>query len=281
MKISGFTITRNARKYNYPLIESIHSILPLCDEFIVNVGDSEDDTLDLVRSIQSDKIRIIENTWSKDQKPDVLSHQTNLALKECQGDWAFYLQSDEVIHQEDLGRLKRLMQKYHHQSEVDAFKFRWMHFYGTYNRYRVDYGWFQKQDRIIRNNGEIESTKDAWGFKRVDDKPLKSIKTGCLLYHYGWVQPPDIMHDRRENAQYLWDEHLTAEEKHNSEYQFGDLKQFPYYFGTHPSSMEKRVAEHQSTQIEREKIKKQMWWNPFLYVCPRYKTGRRVKEKLS
>ena len=98
MKVSGFTIARNAVKFNYPILESIRSILPICDEFIVNVGDSEDNTLDLIRSIDSDKIRIIQSVWDLSQKSEVLSRQTNLAIRACTGDCAFYLQSDEVIH---------------------------------------------------------------------------------------------------------------------------------------------------------------------------------------
>ena len=101
MKISGFTIVRNAVKFNYPVVASIRSILPICDEFIVNVGDSQDGTLELIRSIGSPKIRIIQTQWDMGQGSQVLSQQTNLTLKECRGDWAFYLQSDEVIHEAD------------------------------------------------------------------------------------------------------------------------------------------------------------------------------------
>src|SRR3989338_4479863 len=168
MKISGFTIVRNALKFNYPAVESIRSILPICDEFIVNVGDSEDGTLKLIESIKSPKIRIIQNTWDFAEGKEVLSRQTNAALRECKGDWAFYLQSDEVIHEADLPRLARLMRRHLNDRNVEAFRFGWMHFYGSYFRYRIDRGWFQKQDRIIRNNGEIESLGDAWAFRRKD-----------------------------------------------------------------------------------------------------------------
>src|SRR5271165_1640619 len=106
MKISGFTIVRNAVKFSYPVLESIRSILPICDEFIVNVGDSDDGTLELIASINSPKIRIIQSQWDMTQGSSVLSLQTNRALKECTGDWAFYLQSDEVIHESDLWKLK-------------------------------------------------------------------------------------------------------------------------------------------------------------------------------
>ncbi len=135
--ISGFMIARNAIKFNYPVLESIQSILPICDEFIVNVGDSEDDTLNLIQSLRSSKIRIIQNTWDKTQGKEVLSFQTNLALQECKGDWAFYLQSDEVIHEADLTRLKKKMRQYVDDESVDALRFKWLHFYGSYYRYRV------------------------------------------------------------------------------------------------------------------------------------------------
>ena len=111
MRVSGFTICRNAVKFNYPVVESIQSILPLCDEFVVNVGDSQDATPEVIRSLKDSRIRIIENAWDLSRGRDVLCEQTNLALKQCRGDWAFYLQSDEVVHQDDLPRLSSLMKR--------------------------------------------------------------------------------------------------------------------------------------------------------------------------
>ena len=119
MKVSGFTIVRNGVKLQYPMIQSIGSILPICDEFIVNVGDSDDGTLDMVKSITSPKIRIIQTKWDMSQGPTVLSEQTNIALKHCKGDWAFYLQTDEIIHEADLPKIKRCMGQYLNQPQVD------------------------------------------------------------------------------------------------------------------------------------------------------------------
>src|ERR1700690_1321308 len=200
MKISGFTIVRNAVKFNYPVVASIRSMLPICDEFIVNVGDSQDGTLELIRSIDSPKIRIIQSQWDMSLGSEVLSQQTNLALKECKGDWAFYLQSDEVIHEADLSKLKWWMQFYLDKRDFDALRFWWFHFYGSFWRYRIDFGWYQKQDRIIRNNGQIESYGDAFGFRRIDGKPLRTRPTYCHLYHYGWVNSNEGMQKRCDNA---------------------------------------------------------------------------------
>ena len=279
MKISGFTIARNAIKYHYPIVESITSILPICDEFIVNVGDSEDATRALIQSIKSPKIKIIENKWNLSEGKEVLAHQTNLALKECRGNWAFYLQSDEVIHENDLVRLKRYMEKYLHAKNVEAIRLQWLHFYGSYFRYRIDQGWFQKQDRIIRNNGAIESVGDAYGFGRKDGRPIRRKNTFCLLYHYGWVHPSDVMTQRRVNAERIGFTSLRDEERKEN-YSYGDLDRFPAYFGTHPKVMGKRIREHTLSQEDWKDISREFWWHPLKILKVRYKTYKRIKERI-
>jgi len=279
MKISGFTIVRNAVKFNYPVLASIRSILPICDEFIVNVGDSEDETLDLIRSIDSPKIRIIQNTWDMGQGSAVLSLQTSLALKECKGDWAFYLQSDEVIHEADLSKLKFWMRYYLNRKEVDALRLWWFHFYGSYWRYRIDFGWYQKQDRIIRNNNQIESYGDAFGFRRIDGKRLRTRLGFCYLYHYGWVNSNEAMQKRCANAAEIG---FMDKNKNNTfTGGYGDLNRFPSYWGTHPAVMKALVENHNLSREDFNLLRKRLWWNPLFWFRPRYKTARRVKERIT
>lgn len=279
MKISGFTIVRNASTYNYPVLESIRSILPICDEFIVNVGDSKDDTLSLARSIKDPKIKIIENLWDMSMGEKMLSFQTNLALKECTGDWAFYLQSDEVIHEKDLPTLKRIMAQHIRNDKVDCLRLPWLHFYGSYYRYRIDAGWFQKSERIIKNNGTIESCGDAAGFRRKDGRDLKRIKTRCLLYHYGWVHSGEVMAHRRWNAEQIGFARLQPEER-KSEYVFGDLNRFPIYFGEHPCVMKERVQNHALSQEDWHNICRRYWYHPAKIFRIRYKTGKRIGYRM-
>lgn len=276
MKISGFTIVKNALKLHYPAVESIRSILPICDEFIVNVGDSEDGTLALIKSIGSPKIKIIQTAWDTSQGPTVLSQQTNIALKHCSGDWAFYLQGDEVIHEADLNKLKFWMRYYLDQKDVDALRFWWLHFYGSFWRYRIDLGWYQKQDRIIRNNGQVESCGDAFAFRRIDGKPLRTRRTFCYLYHYGWVNSNEAMQKRYENASQIG----FANKNNVFAGEYGDLKRFPAYFGTHPAVMRNWIQEHVASKQDWQKIVSQYWWNPLLWFRVRSKTGRRVKERV-
>ncbi|HLD69514.1 MAG TPA: glycosyltransferase [Candidatus Omnitrophota bacterium] len=279
MKISGFTIVRNALKFQYPVLESIQSILPICDEFVVNVGASDDETLQLIKSLKNPKIKIIETNWDMSMGKEVLSYQTNLALKECKGDWAFYLQSDEVIHEADLKKLMKEMERCLRDDNVDALRFGWLHFYGSYFRYRIDHGWFQKQDRIIRNNGSIESEGDAWGFRRKDGQSLRRKNTGCFLYHYGWVHSGLVMTQRRLNAEQIGFTQLTSDER-SGEYSYGDLNRFPAYFGSHPSVMTQRIREHRLSQEDLKAVNQKFWWHPGKILKLRYKTSKRVKEKI-
>ncbi len=276
MKISGFTIARNVIKYNYPILESIRSILPICDEFIINVGDSEDGTLELLQTLDDPKIRIIRSVWDMNSGATVLADETNRALAECSGDWAFYLQSDEVIHEKDHRPLLNCMHKYLHDDQVDALRLRWLHFYGSYYRYRIDYGWFQKSERIVKNSGQVESCGDAAGFRRKDQQRLRHRATSCLLYHYGWVHPEEIMTQRRVNAENIGFAKLRSEER-IEKYSYGDLNRFPAYLGTHPKVMEERVAQHELSQADWRLINGKLWYHPFKWLRVRYKTSKRGK----
>jgi hypothetical protein len=68
MKISGFTIIKNAVLNDYPVVEAILSVLPVVDEMIVSIGDSEDETEALIRSIGNPKIKIIYSVWDPELK---------------------------------------------------------------------------------------------------------------------------------------------------------------------------------------------------------------------
>src|SRR6185503_11220201 len=111
MTVSGFTFCRNAVKYDYPVLESIRSALPVCDEFILNVGRCDDGTMELIESIRDPRIKIIESVWDESLRRDglIYAEQTNIALRHCKGEWAFYIQADEVVHEDDLPALRRSM----------------------------------------------------------------------------------------------------------------------------------------------------------------------------
>jgi hypothetical protein len=164
MKVSGFIFVRNVVKYDVPVVESIRSILPVVDEFIVNVGRCDYGPLELIRSIGDLKIRIVESVWDETLRKDglIYAQQTNIALSHRTGDWAFYFQADEVVYEDDLPILQEAMRCHFGNPEVKGLLFRYLHFIADYWSTNP---WFDhKAVRIIRNNGEVESCGHAVGF---------------------------------------------------------------------------------------------------------------------
>lgn len=164
MKISGFTFVRNALRYDFPIVECISSALPLVDEFVVNVGESDDQTWEVVRSIFSPKIRIVEHRWDDEIRTDgrIFGIQQDLALAQCAGDWAFLLHVDEVVHEEDLPAIRRAMERYNDDHNVQGLVFRMLHFNG--DCWSLDPWMYRKATRVVRNNGRIRLTTDCCDF---------------------------------------------------------------------------------------------------------------------
>ncbi len=246
MRVSGFTFVRNAIDLYYPVVESIRSILPICDEFIVAAGDSTDGTTELIRSIGDPKIQIIETRWDPNEfvRGRTNAQQTNVALDACTGDWAFYLQADEVVHEDDLPQIVKAMETYLPDPRVEGLLFDYLHFFGDYDHYMVAHGWYRKEIRIVRTRIGVRSWKSAQGFRR-DGKKLHVKPSGGRIFHYGWVRPPQRMTKKTHSFLTL---HLGPEEANK---RFPDLERpFDYgrlygrarFTGTHPAVMRERIA---------------------------------------
>jgi hypothetical protein len=248
VKVSGFTFIRNAIKLDYPIVEAIQSILPLCDEVIVAVGNSEDDTLGLIQSIDPGKIKIIETIWDDTLRENgaVLADETNKAFQAISpdSDWAFYIQGDEVIHEGDYAEIRAKMELYVNDLEVDGLLFAYQHFFGSYDFIGASNNWYKKEIRIIRNQKNIYSYRDAQGFRKDDNQKLNVAAIKANVYHYGWVKDPRAMQAKQTSFHKLWhdDEWL---EKH-----IEDVEVFPYedhinglarFKGTHPQIMQARI----------------------------------------
>src|SRR5690606_35852323 len=149
-------------------VEAISSILPLCDEVIVCVGNSTDDTLALIGSIGSPKIRILHSVWDDSLKEGgrVLAVETNKALDEVSADttWAFYIQADEVVHEDDYPGIRAAMEQYKDDTRVEGLLFKYIHFYGGYDYVGDSRIWYKHEIRIVRNLKGLRSYKDAQGF---------------------------------------------------------------------------------------------------------------------
>lgn len=261
MKISGFTFLRNTSKLYYPILESIQSALPLVDEFVVALGkgDDDDDSEEKLRSLGSDKIKIIHTVWDADKYPRGMeyAHQTDIAKEACSGDWLLYLQGDEVIHEEDYPEIVSKCNRYLDDKRVDGFLFNYYHFYGDYDHYFRDHCWYPCEIRIVRNDLDLHSFKDAQSFRRIPNfdgisyrekegtSKLNVIKLQANMYHYGWVRPPKLMF-KKCTYFYNWNKGKdSANEyaKYAQEYDYGRMDYCMPFKGTHPGVMAARIPK--------------------------------------
>ena len=268
MRISGFTFIRNGLKLDYPFIEAITSILPICDELIVVVGDSEDETRDAILALNEPKIKIVDTVWDETMREGgrVLAQQTDIAMQHITGDWGFYIQGDEVIHEKYLETVKQAMLANLNNDNVQGLLFRYQHFYGSYDYVGHSRKWYRREIRVIRNNIGVSSYRDAQGF-RIENKKLKVKLIDAEMYHYGWVRNPRAQQLKSESFHKLWhdDEWMDQNVGKADEQDYNLLESLLKFNGTHPAVLNERL--------------KRMSWK-FNYD-PELKKPLTLKEKLS
>ncbi len=249
MKVSGFTFIRNAVIYDYPIVESILSILPLCDEIIVAVGKSEDQTMQLIKNIPSEKIKIIETQWDDSLREGgrVLAVETDKAFQaiSSDSDWAFYIQADEVLHEKYIETVRNAILQYNDDSQVEGLLFDYFHFYGSYDYIGESYRWYRREIRVIRNRKDIFSYKDAQGFRKSPNNKLAVKLIPATIYHYGWVKDPRKMQKKQEDFNRLWndDQWIGKNVAKREEFDYGNVDSLTYFEGDHPEVMKKRISE--------------------------------------
>lgn len=251
MKVTGFTFVRNAIKYDYPVTEAIRSILPLCDEVVVSVGNSDDGTLELIQSIGSPKIRIFHSVWDDALKEGglILSVETNKALDHVSEDttWAFYIQADEVVHEDDYPAIRAAMEEYKDDKRVEGLLFNYRHFYGSYDYVGDSRTWYNKEIRVIRNDKRIRSYKDAQGF-RLDNRKLQVKPVNAWMHHYGWVKNPQEQKEKIRNSASLYygneEVAMNKVKKVANEFDYSDLiESLERFKGAHPAVMQERINQ--------------------------------------
>lgn len=246
MKVAGFTFIRNAIKFDYPIVEAVRSILPLCDYIVVAVGQSDDDTLKLVQSIDNQKIRIIETVWDDTLKQEgtVLSIETNKAFDAVgdDADWCIYIQGDECLHEKFLPTVKTAMERWQNDANTEGLLFNYKHFYGSYDYLATSRTWYRHEIRIIKNDKTIRSYRDAQGFRKNGEK-LKVRALDAAIYHYGWVKHPQAQQRKQFNMHRFWfsDEELRERVPDVEQFDYSQIDDLTNFDGTHPAVMQLRI----------------------------------------
>ena len=260
MKVTGFTLIRNGVQFDYPFLESIQSLLPLCDQVIIAVGQSEDATLEYLHSLPAPQVQIVETIWNDSLRKggSILAQQTNIALSQTSGDWAIYLQADEILHEDDYPIIRESMERYKDDREVEGLLFHYKHFYGSYDYIGDSRRWYRHEIRIVRPNRSVESWGDAQGF-RIGGRKLRVKLIPATIHHYGWVKPPEIQQHKQKSFNRFW--HTDDWVKHHvgemAEYDYQQGGKLEPFTGSHPAVMKERIRnQNWSFRYDQKKVHK-------------------------
>ena len=282
MFVSGFTFIRNAVQFDFPIVEAITSVLPLCDEFVVAVGKSQDNTLELIRQIDSPKIKIIETIWDESLREGgtVYAVETNKALAAIspQADWAFYIQGDEILHEKYLPNVLATMERWKNDPTVDGLLFDYVHFYGSYDYVGDSPLWYRREIRIIKNDKSIHSYRDAQGFRKGNNQKLKVKPVEAEMYHYGWVKDPRIMQQKHRAIHKYWGNEATEAQKSDAEtFDYSGIDSLARFTQTHPQAMQPRI-ERQNWVFEHDISRKNLSLKYRLKMWIQKRTGWQIGE---
>ena len=278
MSISGFTIVRNAIELDFPVVESIRSILPICDEVVVNVGRSTDQTLDLVRSIADPKIRIVETEWNFAAGSSVLRDETLRAMEACRHPWGIYIQADEVLHENGTASLHDAIMTA--RSEVEGVVVRYRHLFGNPATEAVNRRWYRREVRAVRldRGRDVHPYRDAQGFRvGPGHRRVQARLADAEMFHYGYTRSAAALRGRAVIDRSLY--------PNRPDYEFDRavLRWFPGirpFVGTHPAVAREWIDRH-AVDPERRITEPAFGWDQLrVYVSDFLErlTGTRIFE---
>lgn len=236
ISISGFTFIRNGVELGFPFEASIRSLLPLVDEFVVAVGRGSDDTLARVLAIGDPKIRVIETIWNERMadRGFVYAQQKMIAQYACIGDWAFYLEGDEVVHEDDLPAIRASVERHHANPDVEALVFDYRHFYGSAQWVSISPGWYRRECRLIRNTLRSYAPDGQYWLVTTDHKKPRNPRAALAnahIFHYGWIRRNEDMQKKLDQVSKYW----ANSTKMEIQYSQFDARALQAYKGTHPA----------------------------------------------
>ena len=214
--LSGFSIVRNAIKLDFPIVPAIQSLLAVCDEVVVNVGKSDDDTRDVVASVNDPRVRILDSVWDFSKRNQMLSIETLKAMAECQGQWGIYIQADEVLHEDGARTLKEKTTEWDTDERVEGLLVNYLHFYGGFDTIATSRRWYRREVRCIRLGRDIRPYQGAQGFRVGPEyRRIRARLTDAAMFHYGWARPAKAIREKHEASKtiYPWSRERTEQEQ--------------------------------------------------------------------
>lgn len=226
MRLSGFTVLKNGVSLGYPFVESILSLLPACDEFVISEGFSDDDTHHWLTRLQQKfpaKIRLFRDRW-----PDGLTggqaigKMQTRALRRCRGRWAYLLQADELMPEENLPALRQIcaprmaVERLIGRRRFSSYNVDFLHVYDNFQHAEFDPG-YRWAIRLVRRRSFpwsqlISSRGDGWQMQGPGCSLVGTARLPRPVVHVGYNFPVNVWQKQINHAR-LYPEHAGYQEK--------------------------------------------------------------------
>jgi len=200
-KLCGVQIVRNGVKYDYCFKESILSMLPICDCVVVGYVESEDNTLEVLKSIDSDKLRILmltEADWNFQDGCERLSYLTNACIQEADRlgyQYILSLQSDEILDPSSFSAIKAALNvgaEGYLCTRINLWKSPYLELSVEHNRLPCS----KYIARLSKSCYRAYSDAESIGVQSVEDF-VHHIK----IWHMGFVRKREVMKSKIINMQ--------------------------------------------------------------------------------
>lgn len=215
MSIAALYRAYNVQIVDYPLEASIRSAMEFCDEACVVVGQSEDDTVGIVRHLQdeygADRLKFECHELKFDRMWQVQACELAKAMTKC--DWLFLIDADEVFHEDDAGRIKDCL---HWPRPVKLVSFPYYHYYASPSWYVKPGGlhFYQRHTKLghrsvkfrlqnfrtDRNRAPVCDVMATVGGRDVKAHIFNGHEiyhSDIRVHHYGWCKLPKAQAIRR------------------------------------------------------------------------------------
>ena len=216
---------------------------------MIAVGQGQDETLSRIVAIGDPKIRVIETEWNENMRDRgfVYGQQKMIAQYNCTGDWAFYLEGDEVLHEDELPAIQDTMEQHLNDPMIEALYF----------------NFFISMGRLIRSESqaierrliiEIRSSIAPDGLffvvldKNKHGRYPRAVSANANIYHYGHCRSVSKMNEKLAQVGRYWG---GSHEEFQS-YGNIDVAELREFTGTHPAVMSEWLAheaEHVFEQV--------------------------------
>jgi len=201
-KVSVCFVIRNGLLQGYPFWESLSSALPFADEIVISEGFSTDDTYKYIMKfaeMHGDKVRVFRDDWKRHKSGcgEVITKISNIAMSRCDAEWIYYLQADEVIHEENAPFVRNIAT--YHSHEFNAVSFPFYHFIDSWKPLEKGRA-YDEAIRMVKNDKAISLIGDGWNFGGAIQPICPAGLSPKPIYHLGWVFPENCDVKRIEHG---------------------------------------------------------------------------------